>query len=110
MFSVVFTHAYRRPRELTWLSGIALLGLMLGFGFSGYLLPWNKVSYFATKVGTDVAGSSARNRSAARAVPARRRGSGGATLTRFFAFHVMVLPLITGGLSDCTCCWCRRPA
>src|SRR6266511_5087180 len=57
MFSVVFLHAYRRPRELTWLSGIALLGLALAFGFSGYLLPWNKVSYFATKVGTDMAES-----------------------------------------------------
>src|SRR5579883_564139 len=55
MFSVVFLHAYRRPREVTWLSGIALLGLALAFGFSGYLLPWNKVSYFATRVGTDMA-------------------------------------------------------
>ena len=92
MFSVVFLHAYRKPREVTWLSGIALLGLVLAFGFSGYLLPWNKVSYFATKVGTDMAGS----------VPfigaymARflRGGNdvGGATLTRFFGFHVAVLP------------------
>jgi quinol-cytochrome oxidoreductase complex cytochrome b subunit len=95
MFSVVFLHAYRRPRELTWLSGIALLGLALAFGFSGYLLPWNKVSYFATKVGTDMAA----------AVPvigehlARflRGGNdvGGGTLTRFFGFHVAVLPGIT---------------
>ncbi len=92
MFSVVFLHAYRRPREVTWLSGIALLGLALGFGFSGYLLPWNTISYFATKVGTDMAAS----------VPvigpplARflRGGEdvGGATLTRFFGFHVAVLP------------------
>ena len=92
MFSVVFLRAYRRPREVTWLSGIALLGLALGFGFSGYLLPWNTVSYFATKVGTDMAAS----------VPwvgpylARflRGGDevGGATLTRFFGFHVAVLP------------------
>ena len=98
MFSVVFTHAYRRPREVTWLSGIALLGLMLCFGFSGYLLPWNQISYFATKVGTDVAAS----------VPgvgpglARFLRGGedvaGATLTRFFAFHVMILPLISGAL------------
>ena len=43
MFSVVFLHAYRKPRELTWLSGIGLLGLLLGFGFSGYLLPWNTI-------------------------------------------------------------------
>jgi quinol-cytochrome oxidoreductase complex cytochrome b subunit len=95
MFSVVFLHSYRRPRELTWLSGVALLSLALAFGFSGYLLPWNTVSYFATKVGTDMAAS----------VPligppmARflRGGDevGGATLTRFFGFHVAVLPGIT---------------
>ena len=95
MFSVAFLRAFRRPRELTWLSGIALLGLALAFGFSGYLLPWNTVSYFATKVGTDMAA----------AVPlvghhvARflRGGNdiGGGTLTRFFGFHVAVLPGIT---------------
>ena len=98
MFSVVFLRSYRRPRELTWLSGIGLLGLALGFGFSGYLLPWNTISYFATKVGTDMAA----------AVPligptlARflRGGNevGGATLTRFFGFHVAVLPALTTGL------------
>jgi cytochrome b6 len=92
MFSVVFLHSYRRPREVAWLSGIALLGLALAFGFSGYLLPWNTISYFATKVGTDMAAS----------VPwigpevARylRGGEdvGGGTLTRFFGFHVAVLP------------------
>ncbi len=95
MFSVVFLHAYRRPREVTWLSGIALLALAMAFGFSGYLLPWNTISYFATKVGTDMAAS----------VPmigpymARflRGGEdvGGATLTRFFGFHVAVLPGVT---------------
>ena len=98
MFSVVFTHAYRRPRELTWLSGIALLGLMLGFGFSGYLLPWNQISYFATKVGTDVAASVPL---VGPAIARFLRGGedvGGATLTRFFAFHVMILPLITASL------------
>ncbi len=89
MFSVVFTHAYRRPRELTWLSGIALLGLMLGFGFSGYLLPWNQISYFATKVGTDVAGSTPF---VGPVIARFLRGGedvGAATLTRFFAFHVI---------------------
>ena len=95
MFSVVFLHAYRRPRELTWLSGIALLGLALGFGFSGYLLPWNKVSYFATKVGTDMAA----NVPLMGAYIARFLRGGedvaGATLSRFFAIHVAVLPAIT---------------
>jgi cytochrome b6 len=95
MFSVVFLRAYRRPREVTWLSGIMLLGLALAFGFSGYLLPWNTIAYFATKVGTDLAGD----------VPvigpwlARflRGGDqvGGGTLTRFFGFHVAVLPAVT---------------
>ena len=92
MFSVVFLHSYRRPREVTWLSGIVLLGLALAFGFSGYLLPWNTVSYFATKVGTDVAASLPLI-----GPPLARflRGGddvGGATLTRFFGFHVAVLP------------------
>ncbi len=95
MFSVVFLHAYRRPREVTWLSGIALLGLALGFGFSGYLLPWNTISYFATKVGTDMAQSVPW---AGGALARFLRGGddvGGATLTRFFGFHVAVLPGIT---------------
>src|SRR5438270_1442167 len=98
MFSVVFTHAYRPPRELTWFSGIALLGLMLGFGFSGYLLPWNQISYFATKVGTDVAGSAPVVGSAIARILRGGEDVGAATLTRFFALHVMVLPLITASL------------
>ena len=92
MFSVFFLKAYRKPRELTWLSGMLLLFLTMGFGFSGYLLPWNTLSFFATKVGTDIAGQ----------VPFigkwilvfLRGGEDvtGATLTRFFGFHVAVLP------------------
>jgi len=95
MFSVLFLRAYRKPRELTWVSGVALLFLALGFGFSGYLLPWNTLALFATKVGTEVAGQ----------VPIvgpwmmtfLRGGADvtGATLTRFFGFHVAVLPGIT---------------
>jgi len=95
MFSVVFLHSYRRPREVTWLSGLVLLGLALGFGFSGYLLPWNKVSYFATKVGTDMAASVPL---AGEHIARFLRGGadvGGATLTRFFGFHVAVLPGLT---------------
>ena len=51
MFSVYFMKAYRKPREFGWLSGMALLGLASVFGFSGYLLPMDELSYFATKVG-----------------------------------------------------------
>jgi quinol-cytochrome oxidoreductase complex cytochrome b subunit len=55
--SVYFLRAYRRPRELTWVTGCLLLFLAVAFGFSGYLLPWNQLAFFATKVGTDIAGS-----------------------------------------------------
>jgi cytochrome b6 len=98
MFSVIFTHSYRPPRELTWLTGIALLGLMLGFGFSGYLLPWNQISYFATKVGTDVAASTPVIGPAVARFLRGGEDVGAATVTRFFAFHIMVLPLIAAGL------------
>ncbi|MGA3165336.1 MAG: cytochrome bc complex cytochrome b subunit [Terriglobia bacterium] len=92
MFSVYFLKAYRKPRELTWVTGMLLLFVIMGFGFSGYLLPWNTLAFFATKVGTEMAGS----------VPIigkwllifLRGGEEvtGATLTRFFGFHVAVLP------------------
>src|SRR6185436_12703422 len=96
--SVFLLKSYRKPRELTWLSGILLLFLMLGFGFSGYLLPWNELSFFATKVGTGIAGS----------VPLigkfllrlLRGGDDvtGATLSRFYAVHVAVLPAMASAL------------
>jgi len=97
-FSVFFLKSYRKPRELTWLSGILLLFLMLGFGFSGYLLPWDELSFFATKVGTGIAG----------AVPVVGRFTlrllrggddvTGATLSRFYGLHVAVLPAVTTAL------------
>lgn len=92
LFSVYFLRAYRSPREMTWVSGVILLFIAICFGFSGYLLPWNKLAFFATKVGTEIAG----------VVPVvgrpmlrfLRGGEDvtGATLTRFFGFHVAVLP------------------
>lgn len=95
MMSVFFLKAYRPPREMTWITGAFLLFIALGFGFSGYLLPWNTLAFFATKVGTDV--------------PAQlpvigpllsrilRGGSDvtGATLSRFYGIHVAILPAIT---------------
>jgi cytochrome b6 len=97
-FSVLFLHAYRRPRELTWMSGVLLLLLTLGFGFTGYLLPWNEVSFFATRVGTDIAtGVPIVGDSLVRFM---RGGDDvtGATLTRLFGFHVAILPAITTAL------------
>ncbi|HVR69205.1 MAG TPA: cytochrome bc complex cytochrome b subunit [Vicinamibacteria bacterium] len=98
MMTAFVMKAYRPPRELTWLTGVAALGLGLGFGFSGYLLPWDEIAFFATSVGTAVAG----------AVPLvgkpmlelLRGGEDvtGATLARFFALHVVVLPFAALGL------------
>ncbi len=92
MFSVYFEKSYRKPREMTWVTGVIMFFLALGFGFSGYLLPWNELAFFATKVGTDIAG----------AVPligeplkVFLRGGDevtGATLSRLFGFHVALLP------------------
>jgi quinol-cytochrome oxidoreductase complex cytochrome b subunit len=97
LFSVWILKAYRPPRELTWLSGLGLLGVTLGMGFTGYLLPWNTLSYFATRVGTSMAG----------VVPVvgpfiermMRGGSevSGATLTRFYGLHTSVLPAVLFG-------------
>jgi len=101
LIGVLFLHvlttyimrAYRRPREFTWLTGMALLGVFMTFGFSGYLLPWNQLAFFATKVGTAIANS----------VPVvghylllMARGGEevtGDTLARFYALHVVILPL-----------------
>jgi len=98
LFSVYFTRAYRKPRELTWISGMILFGVALTFGFSGYLLPWNTLAYFATKVGTDVAGQIPL---AGHLITRILRGGEdvtGATLSRFYGIHVAVLPLLTTGI------------
>jgi cytochrome b6 len=98
MFSTMMLKAYRPPRELTWVTGFVLFSLVLGFGFSGYLLPWNELAFFATAVGTD----------SVKSVPlvgdwllqVLRGGPDVSidTLYRFFALHVTVLPIVTIGL------------
>ncbi|PNU19349.1 cytochrome B6 [Geothermobacter hydrogeniphilus] len=98
MLSVLFMGSYKRPRELTWLSGFILFNLGLGLCLTGYLLPWSQLSFWATTVATDAAG----------AVPVIGpklveflRGApsvGAPTLGRFFALHVVVLPGALMGL------------
>ena len=95
MFSVYLTQAYRKPRELTWVTGILLFGIVLFFGFSGYLLPWNVLSYFATKVGTEVTGQlPIVGHFLVRLLRAGDEVSG-ATLSRFFGIHIAILPALT---------------
>jgi ubiquinol-cytochrome c reductase cytochrome b subunit len=90
--------AYRRPRELNWLVGVALLFVILAFGFTGYLLPWDQKAYWATVVGTKVPGALPVVGPAASRLMAGGPRVGAATLTRFYAVHVVLLPILTLGL------------
>jgi quinol-cytochrome oxidoreductase complex cytochrome b subunit len=95
MVSVFFMKAYRPPRELTWVTGVLLLFLLLAFGFSGYLLPWNQLSFFATRVGTDIPGVlPVVGKWTLRFMRGGDRVAGG-TLSRFYGWHVAILPAIT---------------
>lgn len=93
LFSTFFMKAYRPPRELTWLTGLGLASFILFFGFSGYLLPWDELSFFATRVGisevekTPLAGTWLAN--LARGGPDVTVD----TIGRFYLLHVTVLPL-----------------
>lgn len=92
MLRVFVSASFKYPRELTWLIGIGLFLSTLGMGFTGYLLPWHQMAYWATTVGTQIAGS----------VPflgefilkALRGGPdlSALTLQRFFAAHIWILP------------------
>ncbi len=94
MFSVYFMKAYKKPRELTWVTGFLLLAMSLALGFSGYLLPWDELAYFATKVGTDIAGAVPVIGETVKEILRGGPGVTGATLSRFYAFHVALFPAI----------------
>ncbi|HSR40708.1 MAG TPA: cytochrome b N-terminal domain-containing protein, partial [Longimicrobiales bacterium] len=95
LFSVLLMKAYRAPREITWVSGVFLLFLALGLGFTGYLLPWNELAFFATRVGTEIPGVIPWVGDFVRSVLRGGEDVTGATLTRFYALHVSVLPGLT---------------
>ncbi len=98
LLRVFVTASYKYPRELTWLIGTGLFLLTLGMGFTGYLLPWNQKAFWATTVGTAIAGS----------VPwlgefilkALRGGAdlNALTLSRFFSAHIWILPAMLASL------------
>jgi len=92
MFSVYFEKSYRKPREITWVTGMLMFFLALGFGFSGYLLPWNELAFFATKVGTDIAGAVPLIGETLKIFLRGGEEVTGATLSRLFGFHVALLP------------------
>ncbi len=92
-FSTFFMKSYRPPREATWITGAFLFFIVMGLGFTGYLLPWNELSFFATKVGTQIAGSVPVVGSYLRTILRGGEEISDASITRFFALHVMVLPI-----------------
>jgi len=85
--------AYKFPRELTWLVGVGLLGVTMVFGFTGYLLPWDQKAFWATTVGTEIAGSMPVIGDQLLLLLRGGADVGEATLTRFYGIHVLVLPI-----------------
>jgi ubiquinol-cytochrome c reductase cytochrome b subunit len=89
---------YKRPREMTWVLGVMLFGIVLGFGFTGYLLPWDQLAFWATTVATEAPGSMPF---AGPFIAELMRGGpevGEATLGRFFVAHVALLPIALLGV------------
>lgn len=95
MMRVFITGAYKRPREMTWISGVLLLVLTLAFGFTGYLLPWDQRAFWATTVGSEIAGSIPIIGQLALVFLRVGWDVSGSTLSRFYALHIIALPLFT---------------
>jgi len=95
MLRVFIMGAFKRPRELNWISGVLLLILTLVFGFTGYLLPWDQRAFWATTVGTQIAGAVPAVGNLALIFLRVGWNVNEATLGRFYALHVIVVPLAT---------------
>lgn len=110
MFRVFYTAAYTRPREFNWLVGLALLVLTLALSFTGYLLPWDQLAYWAITIGANIAGSPSELTDALgitrwfdpgglqKEILLGSRSVGGEALIRFYTLHVIVLPLVLSAL------------
>ncbi len=98
MMRVYFMGAYKYPREATWIAGVILFLLVMGFSFTGYLLPWDQKAYWATMVGTNISHQVPVLGPYIAKILKGGEEMGAVTLTRFFAIHVLILPLITGAV------------
>jgi len=92
MLRVIVYGAYKYPREVTWFTGVALLLIVIGFGFTGYLLPWDQKAYWATTVGTEIAGVGPVIGEWMLRIMRGGEELSAITLARFFGVHVWVLP------------------
>ncbi len=92
MLRVFFTGAYKAPREMNWVVGVLIFFVVLAFGFTGYLLPWDQKAYWATAVGSQIAGSIPLLGPYVQTLLLGSHTVGALTLARFFAIHVFFLP------------------
>lgn len=95
MLRVFVMGAYKPPRELNWISGVLLLLLTLLFGFTGYLLPWDQRAFWATTVGSEIAGSIPVIGNLALVFLRVGWDVGALTLSRFYALHIIITPILT---------------
>jgi ubiquinol-cytochrome c reductase cytochrome b subunit len=92
MLRVFVWGAYKKPREFNWVSGVILLSMVLAMAFTGYLLPWDQKAYWATQVGTSIAGTPPV---IGPIIEEALRGGtelGALSLSRFFSIHTMIIP------------------
>jgi quinol-cytochrome oxidoreductase complex cytochrome b subunit len=94
MLRVIWYGAYKFPREVTWFSGVGLLLIVMGFGFTGYLLPWDQKAFWATTVGTRIASVTPGIGETLMRIMRGGTELTAVTLARFFGVHVWVLPAI----------------
>jgi quinol-cytochrome oxidoreductase complex cytochrome b subunit len=95
MLRVFIMGAYKKPRELNWVSGVTLLVLTLAFGFTGYLLPWDQRAFWATTVGTEIAASIPVIGQLALVFLRVGWDVADLTLSRFYGLHIIIVPLAT---------------
>ena len=98
LLRVVLYGSYKAPRELTWIFGVLLLLVVLGFGFTGYLLPWDEKAYWATVVGVEIASTAPVLGDFVAKVMRGGTEIGAVTLSRFYALHTIWLPWLAFGL------------
>lgn len=92
MLRVLFLGSYKFPREVTWFTGVGLFLVVIGFGFTGYLLPWDEKAYWATTVGTRIAGTPPLIGDLALRILRGGQELTAMTLARFFGIHIWWLP------------------
>ena len=98
MCRVYFTGAYRNPRELHWLIGVALMALTIAFGYSGYLLPWDSLAFGAATIGINMALSTPLIGKQIATLMFGGSSLSGATVTRMYFVHVFILPVVVTSL------------